>query len=357
LEEGHLSPAGASERVAPWLRRVVPWLQRAAERVGLGPVGLGLALALGLSGLFTAAELALGRYRLLSALPAGELRDVRLAFVNFLLVGYAPAAYLRVVYGSRRRVEALRPLLAPDDAAAAALSRAAGSYPRAELWAAGVLGVAAALLVPLLAQGGEYVYRPSTWSFEVAWHRLTAPFIGWWMGRFVYVVLAESGRFSQLAARLPDVDPLDLRPLEVFARQGLAHVLLTAGFVSILALFLFESGFGVMFAVVGVANLGVSAAGLLLPMAGARLRIRAAKQAELDELRPRLVRARAELRAPAGSGGRLADLLAYRALVESVREWPFDASILARFGLYLLIPLGSWLGGALVERVVDRLFD
>jgi hypothetical protein len=46
-------------------------------------------------------------------------------------------------------------------------------------------------------------------------------------------------------------------------------------------------------------------------------------------------------------------LLAYEARIESVREWPFDTSTLRRFALFLLIPLASWIGGALVERVVD----
>ena len=48
----------------------------------------------------------------------------------------------------------------------------------------------------------------------------------------------------------------------------------------------------------------------------------------------------------------LADLVAYRGLVDAAREWPFDASTVRRFGLYMLIPLGSWLGGALVERLM-----
>ncbi len=53
--------------------------------------------------------------------------------------------------------------------------------------------------------------------------------------------------------------------------------------------------------------------------------------------------------------GHLADLLAYRAFVEGLREWPFDTSTLVRFALYTLIPVGSWLGGAFVERLLDRL--
>ena len=43
--------------------------------------------------------------------------------------------------------------------------------------------------------------------------------------------------------------------------------------------------------------------------------------------------------------------------VEALREWPFDNSTIGRFALYLLIPVGSWIGGALVERVIDVLLS
>ena len=36
-----------------------------------------------------------------------------------------------------------------------------------------------------------------------------------------------------------------------------------------------------------------------------------------------------------------------------MREWPFDASALLRFGLYTAVGVGSWLGAALVERLLD----
>ena len=49
----------------------------------------------------------------------------------------------------------------------------------------------------------------------------------------------------------------------------------------------------------------------------------------------------------------LGDLLAYRDFVHSVPEWPFTAPLRLRFLLYAAIPLGSWLGGALVERALD----
>ena len=53
----------------------------------------------------------------------------------------------------------------------------------------------------------------------------------------------------------------------------------------------------------------------------------------------------------------LADLIAYKGLVESTPTWPFDVATLRRLGLYLLIPPSSWVGGALVERAVGTFLD
>jgi hypothetical protein len=54
---------------------------------------------------------------------------------------------------------------------------------------------------------------------------------------------------------------------------------------------------------------------------------------------------------------RLPALLAYEARIEGVREWPFDTPTLARFGLLVLLATGSWLGGAVVERVLGVVLD
>ena len=52
---------------------------------------------------------------------------------------------------------------------------------------------------------------------------------------------------------------------------------------------------------------------------------------------------------------RIEELVAWEARIQAVGEWPLDAPALRRFLLYSLIPLGSWAGGALVERFVDSL--
>ena len=53
----------------------------------------------------------------------------------------------------------------------------------------------------------------------------------------------------------------------------------------------------------------------------------------------------------------LADLLAWERRIEAVREWPLDAPMLTRFALYAAIPLGSWLGSAVVERWLGVVLD
>ena len=68
------------------------------------------------------------------------------------------------------------------------------------------------------------------------------------------------------------------------------------------------------------------------------------------------IKARDELLlATPGEGEALSagDLLAYRRFIEASREWALDTSAWRRTALYLALPLGSWLGGALVERALE----
>jgi hypothetical protein len=49
---------------------------------------------------------------------------------------------------------------------------------------------------------------------------------------------------------------------------------------------------------------------------------------------------------------RLPGLEAHEARVERVREWSLDFPVFLRFALYVLIPLGSWVAAAFVERAL-----
>jgi hypothetical protein len=105
----------------------------------------------------------------------------------------------------------------------------------------------------------------------------------------------------------------------------------------------------------------LATAAFVLPVRGLRRQIRARKAEELARVRREIHRDR-EVVAKLGSdsaeaGARLPGLLAYMNQIESVREWPFDAPTLTRFFLYVAIPLGSWIGGALVERLLGAALD
>ncbi len=53
----------------------------------------------------------------------------------------------------------------------------------------------------------------------------------------------------------------------------------------------------------------------------------------------------------------LADLLAYRDTITAAREWPVRSPTFLRVFLLLMIPVASWIGGALVERMLGSLLD
>jgi hypothetical protein len=110
------------------------------------------------------------------------------------------------------------------------------------------------------------------------------------------------------------------------------------------------------------AGVALSAVAIAVPTRGARRCVRERKAAELAEVRETIERDRAaalDADHPdrAAAAARLPGLLAYEVRVAAVPEWLLDAHSLRRVGLYLLIPLASWLGGAMIERLVDGVLD
>ena len=195
---------------------------------------------------------------------------------------------------------------------------------------------------------------------EVRWHRVLGAIAGWWAGCFFYAVIAESRRISLLTRRLRSIDLLDLRPLMPFTRQALGNALLILGSVSIYSSFLLEARF-FLTTVTGmwIGAVILATASFMLPIFGVHRSIRASKQTELDWCRDALGRARAALKNGSSQPQRVPmnEIVAYKQVVDGVREWPFDASTLVRFAIYLLIPLASWSGGAVVERIIDSFLE
>jgi hypothetical protein len=99
--------------------------------------------------------------------------------------------------------------------------------------------------------------------------------------------------------------------------------------------------------------LAFTAAALVLPIRG---RIRERKASELERVRAAIHRERGAHDAdpdPAHLADRIANLLVYERRHEEAREWPFAAFTVSRFVLLVALGVESWLGAALVERVLD----
>jgi hypothetical protein len=177
--------------------------------------------------------------------------------------------------------------------------------------------------------------------------------------RLIVVIIGSSQRVSRLSERVARIDLLDLRGLAPLARIGLRSALSFALAASMIAAMTSDELMLrvtlITMAIVGV----VGAFSVLLPVRGVHRAIRAAKDAELLAVRAAIMRTRAAALAGGASGTedatRLGGLLAFEARIAGASEWPFDVGTLVRFSVFLALPLGSWISGALVEWLVSRL--
>lgn len=188
--------------------------------------------------------------------------------------------------------------------------------------------------------------------------------LSWTLGRGAYLTVQGARFAASLAPAASELDVLDLRHMRIFGRIGLRLALLwIIGMTLFSFLTLFDSASHRAATLLGLGagtllTVAIASLAFVIPTRTIRQRIRLAKRMQLGSVDAKARRVRdAALTGDAAAYGRLADLLAYRAYVESVREWPIDTSMLLRFTLYLLIPLGSWVSGALVERLVDAVLD
>lgn len=326
------------------------WTRRFFEWSGLGTVRVGLAIASLLALVFLAQEAVLGR------LSSELFGDIWITVTHIVIVSYLLPAFVYCEQSRDRTIEKVRPLL--DPARADEILESA-TRDRVTLAIAGGIGVVLAFVSSFYIAPGPASYDVATWNPENGWHRVLAPIAGLLAARLSALMLLEAGRLSELARTLREVDLLDPGALGPFSRQALTNALLGIGMVAVFALFIVDDiGYWALVVSMVVATGAVGGLGLLLPLRGVRDRVHEAKDEELAWCRERMRLARERLGEEGnGERGRLEELVAWEARVEAVSEWTLDASAFTRFALYLLIPLGSWAGGAIVERVVDSLLD
>lgn len=276
--------------------------------------------------------------------------------VNAVIVAYLLTANAYAVRVARRDLAQLRPHLEASDAAFEALVEGATNLPRWALVAASAIavgmGAMLATLDPGVWAGGPV---PPVASPLFVWVLFRNTLICWSGVRVGVTEVALTRGFLR-AAGLVGLDLLDTRPLAAFARKSQRSLALWVGFSVLFSLFFLghparaNSFFLCLI-------LAVLVTVFLLPLLGVHRRIGAAKAEELLRVNEQIRRARDGETPASASGPRLADWVAYRGLVEGVREWPIATSALLRSLLFAALGLGSWLGGALVDRLLGALLD
>jgi len=333
------------------------------ERAPLGPSWVAALVSLGLLAVLGSLAFATGELGELLASEQRwwENRDARVCVLLTMLVAYLPLTRRAVVRGGRANLAALRSGVAwGPDGFEAAERKLPGPSPRSRALA-GWLSVLAVPLVALLVDRDPGLYfRPGYWGVAQLWEFGLGAMLAFSTGTLVHAITVEGRRLSELARSIPSIDLLDPSRLAPFARQGLLSALPGLILLSFLALNLGDRGWLWATGAFGTVALAWTTVAVLLPMRGVHQRMQSAKRAELASVNAAIrgdaaALAGTAIASRAGSAG-LVDLIEYRRLVEAVPEWPFEPALRARFLLYVALPLGSWLGGALVERWIEAAF-
>ena len=279
----------------------------------------------------------------------------RLEIVFAVILGYVLACGGWIVRSMRRDLDALAPALAIEAPELAAERAGIGLFSPSALLVAGIGGVAAGIAVHSLVNA---ILPPGHAALDDRFWRFVRDVTIWMLAvRLMVVVMASSQRVSQLSERAARIDLLDLRGLAPLTRIGLRSALLFALAASMIAAMAVDE-ITLPVTLISMAIVGaVGAFTLVLPVRGAHRAIRAAKDAELLAVRAAIARTRTAALGDAEAGEdamRLGGLLALEARIAGVGEWPFDAGTFVRLSLFLALPFGSWIAGALVEWLVSR---
>jgi hypothetical protein len=272
--------------------------------------------------------------------------------VNAALIGYLPAAQAIARRGVARDLAELRPRLRRSGPDFDALFETAVGQGGRLARALGLSGVAIGALLtfadPSMSAGATRSLADPWFLWALGRSMLTA----WLIARFFVYDFEVTRLFVGLGRDGVRIDLLDLRALAPFARRGQRSALSWVLFSSLFSLFWlgdWAARANLPFLVVALSMATFAFVG---PLVALRSAIRTRKLAELDRLREEIREARGTTGVADGSPA-LANAVGYYQLIEGVREWPIDAANVLKFAGYLLLGLGSWVGGALVERILD----
>jgi hypothetical protein len=267
-----------------------------------------------------------------------------------LWFAWVPVSVVLLVRGTERDAGELAPTLGVDPSGRETLRHEALSVSPRAIWIGAAIGLSMTGAGVALGFSANPALTGAVAGFvivrEIAVELSVFCVMGWGVGAAL--------RLSQLTAERARPDLLARNVFAPLVRNGsrLALLWLVLNAIGLPTFLAPPASVGAETAQAWLAMTAVLAlfavGALLIPTQGARQAIRAAKAEELAKVHAEIAGARR-----ARDDERLPGLLAWENRIEGLAEWPINAAALRRIGLYLFIPLASWVGGALVERLVD----
>jgi hypothetical protein len=338
-------------------------LSRAVEMLPGGSVWLGLGLAIVIAFVYAAW---LGAFGSLETLRSDEHALAIAPGTRFDLVIAALIAFLVAAgrYAARRspvELVRLQPLTCCTTAEFAAIIAQRVALRRSRLWLVSGLGALFGLAVIVTSAATPApAGLPAAQAYaQLAWRAVASMVLFALMARVAYESVVDGRVLARITREIREIQLLDREALAPFALHGLRRAFLWVGGSSIASLLALDIQRPWPLFAILTATLCLATLAFVGPARAIRSRVRSSKRAELRRVREEIERTTTALLSASAPEevAQLPALLAYEARIEAVAEWPFDTSTLLRFGALAILASGSWLGGALVERLLGTLLD
>lgn len=274
--------------------------------------------------------------------------ELRASLTLMILIGYLPVAHWYLRKWSLQSFSEVKHGFALQDNARVPSGRT--------LLAAGIVGwLAFITLFLILPDSGSLLFQPWHWALDYTAVVIALSLVGWWIGRLSFELIWTALHLTEIAKRLPHLNLFDRDSFKPFIQQGVQSALLIIIMMSITGHLAVKPGSGIIGTMVFTTTMLVlTMMALIIPMRGIHSRIQAGKRGELAAIREKIRLKKDRLIAgSAQESDMIVALLAMETRIERVPDWPFDGGSLSRFSFYLLLGLGSWVGAALVERLIN----
>jgi hypothetical protein len=195
-------------------------------------------------------------------------------------------------------------------------------------------------------------------AFVSIWFLVMGPVLFYILGQGLFFSISEGVFLRRLQRHYLRIDLLDIDRLAPLTRIAMRRSVVWIVGATLGSLFFLSAGIERTALEPLFLGICVIAVGVLMPpLIRVHQHIVRTKKEELDTLRA-AIREERDLALDRDERGmqaiaRLPGLIAFENRIDQVREWPVDFGTASRFALYLGIPVFSWVGGALVEKLVD----